>query len=61
MTNLNIDQSDQFPEVDKVESMPCWNPCPPFFDFCNNSFAEGIRRFDCSQCFEKFELKDYIE
>jgi hypothetical protein len=44
----------------EMESVPCYTPAPPFYDFCNRVGhpAEG---HDCDKCLEQHGLADAIE
>lgn len=47
--------------VEQMKPYPCYTPCPPFYDVCNNMDRPNIKRLDCDECVAKNKLKDYIE
>ena len=45
----------------EMRDVPCYRPCPPFYDVCNNMDQEGIDRMNCDECFKAHNLSDTIE
>lgn len=46
--------------LEEMKDMPCYCPCPPFYDFCNHMFQQ-VKRLDCEKCIKEHNLRDYIE
>jgi len=46
--------------LEEMKDVPCYRPCPPFYDFCNN-MNNPFPGFNCDRCFEEHDLMDCIE